>query len=107
MPHYRLYFLHAFNGHIEAARDMEAAGDAEAIAAGGALVTDRPVEIWCGARKVGRCETTGPAQLELIRAERAALAWEARQTSAPSRLAQAAGDGQRVPEREREHHPAG
>jgi hypothetical protein len=56
MSHYRLYYLNAVHDRIEFAEDVEASDDSEALKAARMLITDRPIEVWSGARKVGRCE---------------------------------------------------
>lgn len=103
MSHYRLYFLHAAHGHIEIARDIEASNDAEAIKAAQLLVTHRPIEIWSGTRKIGRCETPSGAWVERVRAKRAAKEFGERQRVELGKYGLAPADGQRFAERNGEH----
>jgi hypothetical protein len=54
MPHYRLYFLDPYSGHIERAEDLHAADDVGAIHRIQLRGSPEPMELWCGARKVSR-----------------------------------------------------
>jgi hypothetical protein len=56
MAHYRLYFMNSGSGHIDSAEDLEAGDDRAAIAAARGLVKEKPIELWCGTRKVDRFE---------------------------------------------------
>jgi hypothetical protein len=61
---YRLCYLNPKTNHVDRERQIEAADDVDAIHA--ARESDhRPLELWCGARKV---RTFGAAEFAAIRA---------------------------------------
>ena len=57
MDHYRLYFLR--NDHIEEALVLSAEDDAAAMVQAEAYRGGRALELWIGARRVGRFEANG------------------------------------------------
>lgn len=57
MNDYRLYFMSAAD-HVLRAEDIECADDAAAFAAARILDHAAVIEIWSGARLVGRVETS-------------------------------------------------
>jgi hypothetical protein len=71
--HYRLYLMNARSGHIEGVEEFDAPDDGHAINQSFAFAGDRPLELWCGGRKVGRVEARDLTQelLERRRWERA------------------------------------
>lgn len=56
MPYYRLYRLHPDHGHIIGAEELETHDDGAAIEAARQQDHDDPVELWEGARKIGRID---------------------------------------------------
>lgn len=105
MSHYRLYYLNSAHGHIESAKDIEASDDADAIKAAQALVSDRPIEIWSGTRKVSRCENSA-AWVERVRAEKAAQEFAERQRVERRNIGLATADSQCFIERHGHHQTA-
>jgi hypothetical protein len=53
---FRLYFLHPQHGQVEVVEEFDAASDAAALDSRFKYRGERPVELWCGERKVGRME---------------------------------------------------
>ena len=72
MPHYRLYFMNARNGHIDRVNDIQAANDEAAIEMAQPSSGPAPLELWEGLRKVHRFETPQTAFLERIQARQEA-----------------------------------
>ncbi len=56
MAYYRLYFMDPRSGHISAFESIDAADDADAIAAAEKHVGWQPLELWCERRKDRRFE---------------------------------------------------
>lgn len=54
MPDYRLYFLDCYTGHIEGAENFHAADDVAAVHRIQLRGSTKPMELWCGGRKVSR-----------------------------------------------------
>jgi len=52
VAYYRLYVLSAPEGRFVGFEEIEAADDAEAVTRAEAFVGERPLELWCGTRKV-------------------------------------------------------
>lgn len=52
MVYYRLYLLGAPNGRIIGFKEIEADDDAGALSRAESFIGDRPLELWCGSRKV-------------------------------------------------------
>jgi len=61
VAYYRLYFLHRFSGHIEHFSDFQAEADTAAIAYAEESASERPMELWCGSRKVRRWDAITPS----------------------------------------------
>jgi hypothetical protein len=57
MPHYRLYFMSAHNGHIDRVNDIQASNDKAAFEIAQPSSGSAPLELWEGLRKVHRFET--------------------------------------------------
>jgi hypothetical protein len=79
---YRLYFMNALSGHIEGVEEFSVLNDGHAFAKCCAYVGERPVELWCATRKVGRLEARDLTEemLERRRWARAAAAEELKRT---------------------------
>jgi hypothetical protein len=56
MPHYRLYLLDPYTGHIESAEEVHAADDVAAVHATQLREFTVPVELWRGGRKVSHID---------------------------------------------------
>ena len=54
--HYRLYLMNPVSGHIEGVEEFEAPDDGQAFNQSFAFRGERPIELWCESRKVGRVE---------------------------------------------------
>ena len=52
MGYYRLYMLSAPEGRFIGFEEIEAVDDVEAVRRAESFVGDRPLELWCGARKI-------------------------------------------------------
>ena len=52
MGYYRLYLLSAPEGRFVGFEEIEAVDDVEAVRRAEAFVGDRPLELWCGTRKI-------------------------------------------------------
>ena len=52
VAYYRLYVLSAPEGRFVGFEEIEAADDAEAIGRAETFMGDRPLELWCGTRRV-------------------------------------------------------
>ena len=52
MAYYRLYLLSAPEGRFVGFEEIEAADDVEAVHRAQEFVGERPLELWCGTRKV-------------------------------------------------------
>ena len=52
MNYYRLYVLSAPDGRFVGFEEIEAPDDVEAVRRADRFVGERPLELWCGARKV-------------------------------------------------------
>lgn len=52
MGYYRLYVLSAPDGRFVGFEEIEAQDDVEALRRAERFAGDRPLELWCGARKV-------------------------------------------------------
>jgi hypothetical protein len=79
---YRLYFMNASSGHIEGVEEFSSLNDGHAFAKCCVYGGERPVELWCGTRKVGRLEARDLTEemLERRRWARAAAAEELKRT---------------------------
>jgi hypothetical protein len=80
---YRLYFMNAQSGHIEGVEEFKALNDGDAYANCCAYVGQRPIEVWCGTRKVGRLKARDLTEemLERRRWARAVAEEEAKRTA--------------------------
>ena len=58
MPDYRLYVMDRFSGHIDHAREFEAADDLSAISRSVDWHDGRPMELWRGAANIKRWKAT-------------------------------------------------
>jgi len=65
MTHYRIYYMNTVSGHIDSAEDIDLACDEESINLAQVLSRDKPIEVWCGTRKVHRFEAPCRAPLAL------------------------------------------
>lgn len=54
-PVYRVYVI-GDDGHIKTRFDIDSVSDDDARTYAELLMVDRPVELWCGIRKVARLE---------------------------------------------------
>ena len=54
--HYRLYFMNRVSGHIEGVEEFDAPDDGYAFNQIFAFRGERPIELWCDNRKVGRLD---------------------------------------------------
>lgn len=61
MAYYRLYILNGSEGRFVGFEEIEAADDVEAARAAEAYVGPRPLELWCGKRKVKNFASTDGA----------------------------------------------
>lgn len=52
MGYYRLYLLSAPEGRFVGFEEIEAADDVEAVRRAESFIGDRPLELWCGTRKI-------------------------------------------------------
>lgn len=52
MAYYRLYMLSGANGRFVGFEEIEAADDSEALRLAEPFQGDKPLELWCGSRKV-------------------------------------------------------
>jgi hypothetical protein len=52
MGYYRLYTLNQADGHFMCADELSAVDDVEAVRLVRAMTSERPMELWCGKRKV-------------------------------------------------------
>ncbi len=52
MAYYRLYMLSGPEGRFVGFEEIEAVDDVEAVRRAEAFLGDRPLELWCGTRKV-------------------------------------------------------
>ena len=52
MNYYRLYVLSAPEGRFVGFEEIEAPDDDEAVRRAGDFIGDRPLELWCGTRRV-------------------------------------------------------
>lgn len=52
MGYYRLYVLSAPEGRFVGFEEIEAADDVEAVRSAEAFIGARPLELWCGTRKI-------------------------------------------------------
>jgi hypothetical protein len=59
--YYRLYMLSAPNGRFVGFEEIEAPDDGEALRRAETFAGDRPLELWCGARKVRSIPAANPA----------------------------------------------
>jgi hypothetical protein len=71
--HYRLYLMNPASGHIDGVEEFDCADDGSAFNQSFGFAGDRPVELWCESRKVGRIQARDLTQemLERRRWERA------------------------------------
>ena len=53
---YRLYLMNPLSGHIEGIEEFDALDDGHAFNQSFAFRGERPLELWCDSRKVGRVE---------------------------------------------------
>ena len=60
MPHYRLYRLDPYSGHITSSERMHEADDVAAVHAIQLRRFAMPVELWTGGRKVTRLDAPPP-----------------------------------------------
>lgn len=65
------YFMNIVDGHIDGVRDVDVPTNEEALEAAEKLVTDRPIELWCGTRHVRRFETPSTSSAERCGAHQA------------------------------------
>lgn len=63
MAYYRLYKLSGFEGRFVGFEEIEAADDTEALRLSQAFLKDRPLELWCGARKVSGLAPEPPSPI--------------------------------------------
>jgi hypothetical protein len=61
MTNYRLYLMNNRTGHIDQADHIQAVHDLHGIFMAESVSDHRPMELWCGNRKVHRFETTSTA----------------------------------------------
>lgn len=61
MAYYRLYTLSAPEGRFVGFEEIDAADDVEALRSAEGFLKERPLELWCGSRKV---RTLIPAKAE-------------------------------------------
>jgi hypothetical protein len=52
MSYYRLYTLGRADGHFMCADELDAIDDVEAVRMARGMTNGRPMELWCGKRKV-------------------------------------------------------
>jgi hypothetical protein len=52
MPHYRLYYLDRFSGHVQRSHEFVADDDEAATAVAQSVRGDNAMELWCRQRKV-------------------------------------------------------
>ena len=52
MSYYRLYTLSGADGHFMCADEVTAIDDVEAVRMARTMTNGRPMELWCGKRKV-------------------------------------------------------
>jgi hypothetical protein len=57
--YYRLYVLSTPEGRFVGFEEIEAADDVEAVRRAESFIGDRPLELWCGTRKVRSIPAAG------------------------------------------------
>ncbi|MDB5667598.1 MAG: hypothetical protein JWL74_548 [Alphaproteobacteria bacterium] len=59
MGYYRLYVLSTPEGRFVGFEEIEAADDVEAVRRAESFISDRPLAVWCGTRKVSSIPAAG------------------------------------------------
>lgn len=60
MNHYRVYMLNEPEGRFVGFEEFEALDDVDAVRHCGQYAGERPLELWCGARKVRSIPAAAP-----------------------------------------------
>lgn len=69
MAYYRLYMLSGPDGRFVGFEEIEAPDDAEALRHAARFIGERPLELWCGSRKVQVLAARSPASNAVPRTE--------------------------------------